>query len=102
VPIFPGEEQLYCGMCSEAAPIGQGCSPLPAAGVTATWDGRAAAGGTSTCLGDTTCLTTAYRPAGDYVVTMCTGCPDVPEDAATKCVSIPFAYPTTSEIVGTL
>jgi hypothetical protein len=101
--IFMTGENPYCETCGMAAvPIGSACGTLPQAGVTASWDGLVVLGGESTCGAGTSCITTAHVPEGDYVVTMCAGCPDLQPDAASPCVSVPFHYPSGGDIVGTL
>jgi hypothetical protein len=106
--IFPSE--TTCGTCAQVAnPIGQACEGLSADGVTATWSGIAVTGqsmcswspGDGEPLETIPCDTARCVPSGRYVVTMCAGgslaCSDTP-----TCVSTPFDYPSTSEIVGTL
>jgi hypothetical protein len=104
-----------CDACDELPdPIGFGWSVVPPdGGATTTWDGTAVTG-ISTCQGSATspqgpgpfaCNTFGCMPAGEYVVTMCAvdsvqG--GLLEDAGTHCISVPFHYPATSDVVGNL
>jgi hypothetical protein len=96
-----------CGACRNAAiPLGRLEGELTDTGVRATWDGVALTG-TATCSSSGTtmpCDTSICVPAGQYVVTMCADRdPNASgADAGTTCVSVPFEYPSNTEIVGTL
>lgn len=101
--IFRTSGEAYCATCTGApVGVGSGCGAIPSAGVTASWDGFAITGGAATCGGGTACLASEFMPAGDYVVTMCSGCVEQSPDAGVQCVSVPFQYPSSAEIVGTL
>jgi hypothetical protein len=104
------------------------CAPLPIGGVTATWNGMAVTGdstckppsGVSVIPGPVSCQVTGCMPAGSYVVTMCARalddcqtavqgapCADLTDGClasthAPICVSVPFQYPSTADVVGTL
>ena len=109
------EQANSCNDCREAiVPIGYGCSPLPDGGVTGGWDGIAVTG-FGTCLDSSepgqgalsiSCDETTCMPPGRYIVTMCVGCADArlrPADGGSSpCVSVPFDYPTSTEVVGTI
>jgi hypothetical protein len=89
-----------------AIPIGLLEGKLTDAGVSATWDGVALTG-TATCSSSGTtigCDMSVCMPAGRYVATMCANRDPSSNgaDAGTTCVSVPFDYPSISEIVGTL
>jgi len=110
LPIF--SETQICGSCKDQlTPIGQGCAALPDGGVSGGWGGYAVTE-TVSCevpasLFDPAHLSTcaAFRclPAGRYTVKMCAirgGCSSA--DGQNTCLSIPFDFPGTSEVVGTL
>jgi hypothetical protein len=113
LPIFLlSDTPSTCNSCRDiATPIGQGCAALIDGGVAGGWSGYAVTG-MATCevpatsyasAHPSTCATISCLPAGRYVVKMCAGrgrCV-YSSDAAT-CLSIPFDFPGTSEVVGTL
>jgi hypothetical protein len=94
--------------CTECAPEDVASGGVCATGdVTATWNGTEITG-TSTCTSGGSqvgCSTSVCVPAGDYVVTMCANTDSTCSatgDAGNPCVSVPFHYPTASEVVGSI
>jgi hypothetical protein len=71
---------------------------VPEGGVTWTWNGTEVDGsGSRTCNGvngTLSCGTVVCAPAGDYTAKLC--------DWGDSCVSLPFHYPTSEEVVGTI
>jgi hypothetical protein len=104
--IFLGDATTTCTECNpQDGAIGGACAT---GDVTATWNGIEITGGPSTCMSGGSqvgCTTSACVPAGEYVVTMCaytdSACSGT-GDAGNPCVSVPFHYPTASEVVGTI
>jgi hypothetical protein len=102
VMIFVPGAGTTCDTCNNMGiPVGYSCYTLPDAGITATWDGISYPG-SSTCGGGTQCAIRKYVSEGEYVVHMCAGCDFTVTDAGPDCVNVPFHYPTSAEIVGTL
>jgi hypothetical protein len=131
VPTFVSPATAVCEDCFLLGnlPVGPGtCFPLPDGGATATWSGNVVTG-SSTCdatsegrpIGAVSCSIFGCVTAGQYVATMCAfalddclvadggSCPSASADNACLasldggvCVSVPFEYPTTAEVVGTL
>jgi hypothetical protein len=109
--IFLGTTTTTCQACDDRIyPIGSTCGSVPADGAVAVWTCRAL-GETSTCnvkdaAGEpVSCATATCAPPGHYVVTMCgapsTGtCETIDTDGS--CITVPFDYPSTSEVIGTL
>jgi hypothetical protein len=113
--LSPGPVTATCEPCAPyEVPGGGGCNPVPPdSGVTATWDGTAVTS-ISTCEWSPgshqaseaiSCQVIQCMPAGKYVVTMCGSeledCSSTDGEAG-ACVSVPFQYPTSSEVVGYL
>ena len=111
---LPSSATTTCSACQSVLyPSGFSCSSLPAGGVDARWDGTAIAG-QSSCLSSEgssatrlSCSTRQCVPAGHYNATMCAftsaqSCGRDPIGDHGTCVSVPFDYPTTSVVVGTL
>jgi hypothetical protein len=87
-----------------ACPIGFFITPLGAAGAVQGWDGIAYTA--SSCgVPSMACTTLATVPAGDYAAQMC-ACPGAspgnPYGWCTVCVTVPFHYPSSATVVGTL
>lgn len=110
LPIFSTNQ--ICGSCKDQlTPIGQGCAALPDGGVSGGWGGYAVTEIVS-CEVPTSSYAPAHLsscaafrclPAGRYTVKMCAlrgGCGGA--EAQNTCLSIPFDFPGTSEVVGTL
>lgn len=108
--IFPSETTCdACGLTAIA--VGAACGALPDGGATATWDG-ALVTGNSMCswspgggepAESISCNTTECAPPGRYIVTMCaTKNVACPTPNGNVCIDVPFDYPTTSDVVGTL
>jgi hypothetical protein len=99
-------DATVCATCAFAEDaIGQSCSSVPAGGVSVSWDGTAVAGH-STCNGQS-CDVTTCMPAGSYVATMCAsgpgqGCNSGSASSGQTCLHVPFDYPKTKNVVGTL
>jgi len=111
---LPTQAATTCGACQQALlPIGFACSALPAEGIDGRWNGTAIAGQSSCSWSGSSppspiaCSVLECMPAGRYVATMCAytsslECSNGPGDDRGTCVSVPFDYPTTSVVVGTL
>jgi hypothetical protein len=116
------EPSVECEGCFVVGnlPVGPGtCAPLPDGGAAATWNGSIVTG--SSMCDAVSCQVTGCAPAGNYVATLCAyalddclvgdagDCPNANYENACLasvdggvCVSVPFEYPTTAEVVGTL
>jgi hypothetical protein len=112
VQIFLFYTSTTCAACKPLpVPIGGTCFVMPDGGARASWSGVMIVG-TSTCqnpmFGDgLPCAETTCAPAGAYVVKMCgwrsaQECGGGNPDAGAACVSVPFTYPTATEVVGQL
>lgn len=111
---LPANAATTCGTCQNVLyPDGFSCSTLTTDGVDALWKGTAIVGRSSCPWSDgsvastISCSTLECMPAGRYVATMCaytstSACVSDPRDGQGTCVSVPFDYPTTSVVVGTL
>jgi hypothetical protein len=113
LPIFlPSGAPSTCERCEDGlTPIGQGCGALPDGGVSGGWGGYAVTGAVSCEVPASSfdpahqslCATIDCLPAGRYTVKMCAvkgGCYSA--SGQNTCLSIPFDFPGTSEVVGTL
>lgn len=106
VGIFLVDANTSCTACDpQDVAIGGGCAT---GDVTATWNGIQITGEASTCMNggsQVSCTSSLCAPAGEYVVTMCANTASdcsATGDAGNPCVSVPFHYPTASEVVGTI
>jgi hypothetical protein len=96
-----------CATCSGAGysiPIGAFWGPLGDAGVSQTWNGTVYAG--STCGATASaCVAEESAQAGRYQARMC-ACPAAELQAgfcvSSVCTSVPFDYPGTTTVAGTL
>jgi hypothetical protein len=91
-------QSLTIAALQTATPIGDG-------GVSATWNGTSYSL-TSTCnepgFGQVPCGDVLCAPAGSYVVKMCASPPGNSGDGDLTCTSVPFDFPGTPVVVGTL
>ena len=96
------------GACPGIACPSQG---VPVTNVVMTWGGSYV--GTSKCGDNRDCYLWKYLPAGNYVAVMCAtpGTLDAPEGGAwptctptgaAQCVRVPFEFPSTNVVEGTL
>jgi hypothetical protein len=94
-----------CSACqSLLIAAGQTATPIGDGGVSATWNGTSYSL-TSTCnepgSGQVPCGDVLCAPAGSYVVKMCASPPGNSGDSD-LCTSVPFDFPGTPVVVGTL
>ncbi len=95
-----------CASCtSQDVAIGYDCSSIPDGGVAVTWNGTTVSGSSTCGTPPESCDTIGCAAPGEYIATMCAGCPGSPnqrEGGFGPCVHVPFHYPTTGEVVGNL
>jgi hypothetical protein len=106
----------YCSSTCEACQM-VGCpaicampQPMPAAGTTTTWNGAVFSSGT--CGSNAmSCLDKRCAPAGKYVAVMCAAAVSSEAgdllcantfDVKPTCVEVPFDYPSSASVVGTI
>ena len=88
-----------CCTCTGVTfPLGTYCMPVSTTGVTTPWDGTYWQPGTCGPSA-TACYFHVAAPAGSYVANMCTSTVEL---APIGCTSVPFDYPGSSPVVGTV